>query len=358
MRVTPDPWVDLQALGGPSSLAEDHARLFVAPPDTARATGRTLLYGVLPLTSSAQAGEPAPGAAPTDEEWGRHLNLLLKASSSQPTLGVPNTGNWEAGDLRQYADAELVRSIRQLAQEFRLFEPEPGPEARRVIALLNELPVTGSDNSVWGMGDYLGAVVRFLRGVESPGQTVPRPKAWSGMDAARATAVATGLRLVAAEVRRTTVAPLAGKFEDTTRRYAARAFIRVRCPNDCPPKIVWSAYSEPFEIAAWYETGPTKPVVVPLPDPFDRNFLSRAKPGVAFSVPARLANFLNQDPRKLLDGSANGGSGVALDWICGFSIPIVTICAFIVLSIFLSLLDLFLRWMLFVKVCIPFPRKK
>ena len=46
-----------------------------------------------------------------------------------------------------------------------------------------------------------------------------------------------------------------------------------------------------------------------------------------------------------------------LGWICSFSIPIITLCAFIVLSIFLSLFDLIFKWMAFIKICIPFPKK-
>jgi len=63
------------------------------------------------------------------------------------------------------------------------------------------------------------------------------------------------------------------------------------------------------------------------------------------------------DPQDLLDGKKPAASGLKLGWICSFNIPIITICAFIVLNIFLSLFDLFFRWMMFIKVCIPFPKK-
>jgi hypothetical protein len=64
------------------------------------------------------------------------------------------------------------------------------------------------------------------------------------------------------------------------------------------------------------------------------------------------------DPKKLVSGDGNeGASGIELDWICSFSIPIITLCAFIVLNIFLSLFDLIFRWTMFIKVCIPVPRK-
>jgi len=53
-----------------------------------------------------------------------------------------------------------------------------------------------------------------------------------------------------------------------------------------------------------------------------------------------------------------GGSSVGIGWICSFSIPVITFCAFIVLNIFLSLFDLIFRWMMFIKICIPYPKAK
>ena len=36
--------------------------------------------------------------------------------------------------------------------------------------------------------------------------------------------------------------------------------------------------------------------------------------------------------------------------------PVITICAFIVLNIFLTLFNLIFGWLFFIKVCIPFPK--
>ena len=49
------------------------------------------------------------------------------------------------------------------------------------------------------------------------------------------------------------------------------------------------------------------------------------------------------------------GRLIAICMICGFSIPILTICAFIVLQIFLALLHILFWWLPFVRICIPFP---
>lgn len=149
-----------------------------------------------------------------------------------------------------------------------------------------------------------------------------------------------------------------GRFDEPKRQYRLRAFVRVKQLAPCPPVTVWSEYSEPFTIAPWYEPTDRPPVRVPLPDFTDLKSLG--KPNVAFIVPKQLFNFLaDNDPKKILKGEGSSGSGGGtLDWICGFNIPIITLCAFIVLNLFLQLFDLIFQWMLFIKICIPFPRKK
>jgi hypothetical protein len=99
-------------------------------------------------------------------------------------------------------------------------------------------------------------------------------------------------------------------------------------------------------------------VHIPLPDPTDRALLKRLKPNVSFGVPGALQQLLQSTNMKgLMDGSGGAGDGATVDWICVFSIPIVTICAFIVLCIFLILLNLLFFWLPFVKICIPVPKK-
>jgi len=54
-------------------------------------------------------------------------------------------------------------------------------------------------------------------------------------------------------------------------------------------------------------------------------------------------------------GPVSPSGGLNLSWICSFNIPIITICAFFVLNIFLSLLNIVFFWLPFVKICIPIP---
>ena len=149
----------------------------------------------------------------------------------------------------------------------------------------------------------------------------------------------------------------AGRYDDPQARYVLRAFVRLRPEGVCPARTVWSAYSPGFVIAPWFEGGGAPPVQVAMPDPSDREMLKKLKPNVAFTVPASMQHLLSGDPLELMEGRKPEGNGLDLGWLCSFNIPVITICAFIVLNIFLSLFDLFFRWMMFIKVCIPFPKK-
>ncbi len=121
-------------------------------------------------------------------------------------------------------------------------------------------------------------------------------------------------------------------------------------------QLVWSKPSDPFRIAAWHEGAGRTQAPVPLPDPTDRNFLKNAKPNCSFGVPAGLMNAMQGTTLSgLSSGAGPSGGGLQLNWICGFNIPLITICAFFVLNIFLSLLNIVFFWLPFIKICIPFP---
>jgi hypothetical protein len=181
------------------------------------------------------------------------------------------------------------------------------------------------------------------------------PVSWPARDAVATARLAAALSAALGE-RFKAVQGGAGRFDQAGARYQIRAFLRVKPECGCPARTVWSAYSEPFTIAPWYEGAGAPPVQVPLPDATDRNLLKSLKPNVAFVVPAALNNLLGTKADNLIKGDAEAASSPDLQWICSFSIPIITICAFIVLNIFLSLFDLIFRWLLFIKVCIPFPK--
>jgi hypothetical protein len=148
----------------------------------------------------------------------------------------------------------------------------------------------------------------------------------------------------------------AGKFDEPNARYVLRAFVRLKPVGEQGVScIVWSEYSDPFVIAPWYEGAGAPPVQIVLPDATDMNMLKALKPNVSFVVPASMQNLLNGKADDLMKGSGST-AGPGLAWICSFNIPIITICAFLVLNVFLSLFNIVFGWMFFLKICIPFPK--
>lgn len=374
-RLTGDPVFDRATFGKGDATAEETTSLFVAPPETATATRRTLLYGVIPVASASRAGAMPKGSAPAPEDWAAHLSLLLRPSANSVSLWPASNDAQKAAQLDRSdvknnpvtlpdssvnpGATRFVLLVRQLAQEFSLVRPVNADTTAKLIAKLDTLSLALVDGSSRPAGAYLADAARLYFDTPAPALALPRPKTWPSVSAATAGDIFNLLQQIAGETELSVFSSESGggRFDDPTARYVVRAFIRVQQPGPCPPKIVWSPYSEEFSIAPWFESGPGGPVPIALPD-LTPDFFKKARPNVAFTVPAKLANVLNQDPKKFLEGNAGQGSSFTLDWICGFNIPIITICAFIVLNIFLSLLNIIFFWLPYVKICIPFPRKK
>ena len=352
-------------------LDEAVVPMFLAPPDICEAAGATLFYGLVPTTSSEKAEGGAPvfdeqAFGPTSADFTAHLVGPLRGlADSLPRPGRTLTPDLAAiagnpADSDQSTMKRLLLLLRQLAVEFDAFGDST--EADALLLLLNGIglpladaagrPLPGSTPA----GDFLAAASRILLDAESISPAPTMPAAWPALDSSTAQALA---RALSACLRRRfdAVTGVAGRFDDVAARYVLRAFVRLKAEGHCPQRTVWGDYSPPFVIAPWYEGGGAPPVQVPLPDPSDREMLKKLMPNIAFTVPASLQNLLGGDPLDLMEGKKPADSGLKLGWICSFNIPIITICAFIVLNIFLSLFDLFFRWMMFIKICIPFPKK-
>jgi len=388
----------LQQRGWPAGLvaeplAEAYSPLFVAPPEVCAATGKTLLYGLIPVTSAEVADVPSTPPAYQPDDLAPLLPRFLKAGGP---YDLPRAGQTvDAQDADAPDLAELADLLRLLASGLNLFGTSAGSQpstAQDLLAELNQIDLSdepvlfqriedfGAElagaGSLLGIatlglaqvqqqvqqpaGEFLRQAAAVLVGREAGAPAITMPARWPAIDEPRAGRL---LQLIASALRerlQTVAAPREGQFDDAGRLYHVRAFVRVKHAEDCPPETIWSAPSAPFTIAPWYESGNAPPVRIALPDATDRGLLKSLKPNVAFVLPKSLEDLLQRNsPKDFLGGSPSTGSGgLTLDWICSFSIPIITLCAFIVLNIFLSLLDIVFFWMLFVKICIPFPRRK
>jgi hypothetical protein len=342
----------------------------VAPPDVCGCTGHTYYYGVVP-TASADLAQAEPdvdaafeGFEADSDAFAEHLVGPLRGQGftfpDPPLASRRFDRTWLETLLEASPTSKqglFLRLLRQVAVEFDAFgSSEP---AR---ALRDEL---GGVRLEYGLleGETTRRTVSALAFLEDAtavlmeGETgsVEMPERWPALGADAKTRMARTLSSAMRE-RFKSVTGRPGRFDEPDAEYVLRAFVRFKPENGCPARTVWSDYTEPFVIAPWYETA-GEPVKIALPDLTDRNLLKSLKPNVAFTLPPALQGLLSGNPKDLMEGKG-GGAALTIGWICSFSIPVITFCAFIVLNIFLSLFDLIFNWMLWIKVCIPYPKAK
>ena len=340
---------------------ESVSALYVAPPDLCNHLNRTVLYGVVPVTSNEVSEVPPviPNGAISDA-----INDLLPyylrsgGKRSEPNFGVALTEkNAVKKDTKDTKVQPFIDTLRQLKFHFQAFDNTA------LMTELNQLTVQLRNNATKPLGMLLQEATNTLVD-RQPGQ-VELPEQWPEIASDRSQRI---FNLLQANLlnRLSEVSAQEGRFEDSDRTYQVRAFIRLHRPTPCPPQIIWSTPSPAFAIAPWYANSDVAPVKVALPDITDFQTLKKLKPSVAFSVPASLFNFLKKqdpDPTKILkdgpkDDSNSDSSGLDIAWICSFNIPIITLCAYIVLNLFLSLFNIIFWWIFMVKICIPIPKFK
>ncbi len=152
-------------------------------------------------------------------------------------------------------------------------------------------------------------------------------------------------------------------------------FERPECGPLDPPLL--SEPSRPFELAAFFDPeAPARPIRIALPVDTSPAGLRRAPKNTAFMVSDMLCGQINRAkglgfidlvlsvlPFPLHKDLDTGGptpcktdAGLSLGMICSLSIPIITICALILLIIMVSLLDMIFRWLPYFFFCFPLPK--
>ncbi|MBU4295139.1 MAG: hypothetical protein L6365_05680 [Desulfobulbaceae bacterium] len=162
------------------------------------------------------------------------------------------------------------------------------------------------------------------------------------------------------------------------------AWFVVRCvyerPN-CGPLFpaLTSAATRRFQLAPFFDPdAPARPVRIPMPLDISPAGLRKFKKNAGFIMSDMLCGKIKRirkitlgdlvlsvlpwpfhkdlpDPGKT--GPCSGGDG-NFGMICSLSIPIVTLCALILLIIIVSLFDIFFRWIPYLFICLPIPGLK
>lgn len=352
-----------------SQMSEATSPAFPVPPDVCADAGKTIIFALLPLSSS-QLSKSSTAPTPDTTILQQHLPVLLQSGNKMAPLAgktiIPNyasedylrTTTLSPADQSQFK--AFLKLLNTMAIEFGIFETDADDQARNLLNAVNKLSVSFLDPNTkavkqQAVGDFLRAAKAVL--LDTPASpSIVMPTSWPAVTEQQQQDILNAM-MNAVKDKLDKIPRNRGRFQNPERIYQLRSFIRVKHDDNCPPRIVWSAPSGYFQIAAWYDGPgvPTPPVV--LPDLSDPKALKKLKPNMSFGVPASLFNSMQGASLDgLMKGSKGGNGGLDLDWICGFNIPIITICAFFVLNIFLSLLNIIFWWLPLVKICIPIPK--
>jgi hypothetical protein len=141
-------------------------------------------------------------------------------------------------------------------------------------------------------------------------------------------------------------------------------FVRTR-DDDGRERLTWAgaaARSVAFRVAAPFDPDASRPTLIQMPAL--RDLKRGLAKGAAMLVPPDTQGLL--DTLKLDQGvgpdlaekPAANAAGLGVQWICSFSIPVVTLVAMILLMIIVTLLNIVFFWLPWVRICLPFPKIK
>lgn len=138
-------------------------------------------------------------------------------------------------------------------------------------------------------------------------------------------------------------------------RYVIRMVYTYDPDPACPP--ILSAPSLDFSLAKPFDPdAPARTVRLEMPSIKPDDLRKYAK-GVGIQMSNDLRKVINDVHPGMLKGDAPNDTGLpALEMICTFSIPIITLVAFIVMYIFLYLFNIIFSWLAFIRVCLPIPK--
>jgi hypothetical protein len=145
--------------------------------------------------------------------------------------------------------------------------------------------------------------------------------------------------------------------------YAVRCvYERPRCQGYGGTPLV-SERSRPFRLAPFFDPdAPVRPVRITLPVDTSISGLRSFPKAVSFLISdqlrAQMARVEGIKLQALDDGEIGEEGGWTLGMICSLSIPIITICAFILLLIIVFLLNIVFWWIPFFRICFPIPVRR
>lgn len=118
----------------------------------------------------------------------------------------------------------------------------------------------------------------------------------------------------------------------------------------------------PFQLAPFFDpAAPVRPIRIQMPEAsLDQLRRSAKGVGIAMSkeLRAQVDRARNAGMKGLIDQNVGGAPSFDFGLICQLSIPIITICAFILLMIVVQLLNIIFFWIPYFILCLPRIGKK
>lgn len=369
-RMVQEPWLEL-------------ARWHDAEA-TGRAPSEEITNAVLPMTSAAKAAEAQVMAAHATALI--LLDLAAHLAAELPrvwdaVLGERGRGTLDDGERALY-DA-LAPALRRADGGGRRSLREALVMADAARDGLERMALTGADGRTpdypagydavlltgyphgAGLGAAEDAAARAdhaaLRGllVRAAGATALDPRPLSRLLAAAlpATPAGPGAGGGGGPPRLPEREPLNAQGDDL---YVVRCFYARPVCGPGAPAVV-SERSAAFQLAGFFDAdAPARPLRIALPVDTSPAALRRYDRNVAVVLSDELRRQIGRirGMAALVDGEVGPAPSLNLSVVCSLSIPIITICALILLLVVVSLLNFVFRWVPFFMCCFPVPSLK
>lgn len=357
---------------GTAPILPDEERLPLFPATTIK--GRTLLFGYVPVASRetylAQASDPlftfpTPVTDPRGEEFSdtiqNQLDLLLNGT------GAPAKGTALAREISLFTLLDL--SIFLAANAPNVYASLRGQTPNPALNTAQQALVNYLKNSNDGVGTTLAAAIVAVgnqrQQIERLTGDDPLPfnydlKSFSPLNAGTLkNLVLAGGVLTSFQQPTQPPAVELPKFAPQAGDHFVLRCVYERAQCDPPHQYV-SRRSSEFQLAPFYDPdAPVRQLRIGLPTDVSIAGLRKFKKGVSFMMSSALRNKMASVNKGMLKGDAPGSEGTdTFGHICSFSIPIITLCAFILLFIIVIVLNIVFWWIPLFKICFPLNLKR
>lgn len=298
---------------------------------------------------------PTPSTAPTSERRQvehalayAFMDLMTALKENVPALSNAIKGAGINNNLTVYGNAaDLAGLIRNSAEIPGTLKAIDAPQTRDYL-----LDTMGADGDV---SDAPGMSTAWIYNRTSPTISAwvnPDDQNWGDMAVQKNYAKALTGSTYTPQPSQYPSLPLS---DPTGSKFHVIRMVYERPQCQC---LTISAPTRPFQLAPFFDPdAPVRPIRIAMPIDTTVEGLKKYDKGVSVLISNQLKAQMNRvsSLKDMIAGDANPEGTIDLGMICSLSIPIITICALIILMIMVSLLNIIFMWLPFFKICLPIP---